>query len=527
MKHLETLNERQRQVVSTTEGPVLILAGAGAGKTKTITHRILHLIKNGVAPSSILAITFTNKAAKEMRERVEKLLSEDKTLNLPVSMRERPFVSTFHSLGVHILKENAQLIGLNRHFGIFDRNDSKRAVRDAIIESNLDPKQFEPGKILSIISKQKGEMENVLSFGEKTGRDFIKKVVHEVWQKYESTLLKEKSLDFDDLLLKTAQILKKYPEVLKYYQNIWKYIHVDEYQDTNEVQYEITKMLSEKNKNLCVVGDIDQNIYSWRGANIKNILNFEKDYPEAKIVLLEENYRSTQTILSAANDVIAKNKNRREKRLFTKNNEGEKIGLFVASDETNEAKFIAKTSQELIKSGTDPKEIAVLYRANFQSRALEEAFLTKNVPYQVLGTRFFDRKEIKDLLSFIKLSLNRESVNDLKRVINVPPRGIGKTTLLKIVMKKEDDLPSATKAKIENFWNMISEIKNTIETEKTSHAIKKIIKIIKLDEYFKSEGEEGQERMENIKELVTLASKYDGLPGTEGIEKLIEDATLA
>ena len=388
MKYLDDLNEKQREAVLKTDGPVLILAGAGAGKTKTIVHRILHLITSGVKPENILAITFTNKAAKEMKERVFKMI-EESDLNLPISFNERPFVSTFHSLGVHIIKENAQKLGLTSHFTIFDRGDSRRVVKDAIVELGLDPKQYEPNVILSIISKEKGNSTNLAQFFESVGNDYMREVVHNVWQKYEAALKREKALDFDDLLLKSAELLEKYPEIRAHYSNVWHYIHVDEYQDTNKVQYKIAKLIAGEKKNICVVGDVDQNIYSWRGADIKNILSFERDYPGAVMIVLEENYRSTQTILEVANHIIKKNKNRFEKNLFTKQGAGELITLYQAFDENDEARFVAERASDLIKNGVDPREIAVLYRANFQSRALEEAMLDRDVPYQVLGVKFF------------------------------------------------------------------------------------------------------------------------------------------
>jgi DNA helicase-2/ATP-dependent DNA helicase PcrA len=314
VKHLESLNSEQKSAVLQIEGPLLILAGAGAGKTKTVTHRILHIVKQGIAPHQILAITFTNKAAKEMRERVLKLIREDESLNMPVSFDEKPFVSTFHALGVHILKENSRLIGLNRHFTIFDKTDATSAVKAAVIEAGLDPKQFEPAKILRVISREKGNLTTVEAFTRLTSNEYFSNIVATVWKKYEEHLKKEQALDFDDLLLKSALLLRDHKEVLERYQSIWKYIHIDEYQDTNKVQYMIAKLLASKTRNLCVVGDIDQNIYSWRGADIKNIMDFEKDYPEAKVVTLEENYRSTKTILDTANAVIKKNKKRREKK---------------------------------------------------------------------------------------------------------------------------------------------------------------------------------------------------------------------
>jgi DNA helicase II / ATP-dependent DNA helicase PcrA len=527
MDPLQSLNERQKEAVIQKDGPVLILAGAGAGKTKTLTHRILNLIKNGVAPQEVLAITFTNKAAKEMRERVHALLSQDQTLNLPVSLQGLPFVSTFHSLGVHVLKENAKLIGLPRHFAIYDKSDSKRAAKEAIIAAGLDPKQWEPGRILNMISREKGNFTTLEEFERAMGNEYMPNIVSRIWRGYEKILQQEKACDFDDLLLKTARLLKTNPDVKAHYQNKWKYFHIDEYQDTNKVQYSISKMLSEKSRNLCVVGDIDQMIYSWRGADITNILNFEKDYPDAKVILLEENYRSTQTILMAANTIIKKNKQRREKNLFTKNAAGEKISLFGAYDEEDEAYYIAEKSQAMIEAGTPANEIAVLYRANFQSRVLEEAFLARGVPYQVLGVRFFERKEVKDILAYLRLAMTDGETGDMKRVINVPTRGIGKVGLLKILAGQAATLPAGTKAKYDEFRLLLEKIKEKATTEKPSETLKFIIKESGLEASFKQSGtEEDAERIENMKELVTLATKYDYLPAEEGIEMLLEEASL-
>jgi len=528
MDYLNGLNERQKEAVLCTDGSVLIIAGAGAGKTKTITHRILHLIKQGVAPHNILAITFTNKAGKEMRERVEKIMSGDKSLNFPINTYEKPFVSTFHSLGVHILKENARAIGLNRNFSIIDRSDSTKIVKDILKTLDIDPKQFEPSKILNIISREKGETNTPENYSQTNKKGFtLSGVVAKVWPLYETKLREEKGLDFDDLLLKTYSLLKNHKEILEKYQEIWKYIHIDEYQDTNKVQYKTVKLLAEKYKNICVVGDVDQNIYSWRGADIQNILDFEKDYPKAKVILLEQNYRSTQTILAVANKVIAKNKIRKEKNLFTKNSDGEKVSFFRAKTEIEEARFIARKSKELIEKGVDPSEIAVLYRANFESRVVEEAFLTEGAPYQVLGTKFFERKEIKDILSFLKASLNPESLTDIKRIINVPARGIGKVTILKIFSGEKDKLPDGVKEKVNSFFILLNNIKKETEEKKPSDVIKFVIKESGIEKELMNGTEEEKERLENIKELATLAIKYDYLPIGEGIEKLLEESALA
>ena len=525
----QDLNPQQKEAVLHTAGPLLILAGAGAGKTKTITSRIQHLIKNGVEPRNILAITFTNKAAKEMRDRIINTLEADTSL-ANTFPREKPFISTFHSLGVHILKENSREIGLPRHFSIFDKSDSQKTVREIVKDMGLDPKQHEPNKILNIISREKGNL--------KTAEDFARSLAGEnatthhqlisrIWNEYEKKLTAENALDFDDLLLKTYKLLKNKKEVLEKYQNIWQYIHIDEYQDTNEVQYMMVKLLADKNKNLCVVGDIDQNIYSWRGADIKNILNFEKDYANSKIILLEQNYRSTQNILTVANGIIKKNVNRVEKNLFTKNVEGEKISLYAGYNEAEEAHYIANKSKELIDAGVSAQEIAVLYRANFQSRALEDAFLAKSVPYQVLGTKFFDRKEVKDIISFVRASLNQESMTDIKRIINVPVRGIGKVTILKIFSDQKDEIPAGTRIKVDKFFNLLAEIKTLALEKKPSEVIKFVIQKSGLEDNLKDGNDEEKERLENMRELATLAVKYDNLPAGEGIEKLIEEAALA
>ena len=527
MSYLKELNSAQRKAVLHRNGPLLILAGAGAGKTRTITYRILHLIKNGVTPENILAVTFTNKAAKEMKERITQLIHRDKELNLPLFFGKEPFVKTFHSLGVYILRENFKTLGIPKYFSIFDKNNSQTIVKEILLSLHLDPKQFEPKKILGVISRQKGNFTTVSDYSEKIGGEYFPQIVATVWQKYEKILAREKALDFDDLLLKTALLLNKNKEILNHYQNKWQYIHIDEYQDTNKVQYKIARLLSQKRHNICVVGDTDQNIYSWRGANIQNILNFEKDFANSKTILLEENYRSTQNILLAANEIISKNKLRQKKTLFTKNMEGEKLGVCLACNEADEANFVAQKSNELITDGVSPKEIAVLYRTNFQSRILEEAFLNVGVPYQVLGTKFFERKEIKDILAFIKSALNPKSLTDLKRIINVPPRGMGKITLLKIFSGEENDLNQTTQAKLANFRNLLEQIKETALNKKPSELIKFVIKETGLEDKFKSGTEDDLERLANIKEFVSLALKYDNLPVSEGMEKLLEEAALA
>ncbi|MBP6883807.1 MAG: UvrD-helicase domain-containing protein [Candidatus Pacebacteria bacterium] len=525
-EHLGNLNEKQREAALHVNGPLLIVAGAGAGKTKTITHRIINLIKEGISPDKILAVTFTNKAAKEMRERITTEMQRS------ISTRSNlvglvPFVSTFHSLGVHIIKENAKTLGLTRYFTILDEGDSVSFIKDIIKEVGLDPKQYEPRKIKGIISREKGKFTQIGDY-EARASDYLSKIVAQVWSKYESRKMKENSLDFDDLLLKSTKLLKDNEDIRKMYQDRWQYIHIDEYQDTNEVQYMMSKLLSAVHKNICVVGDADQNIYSWRGANLKNILSFEKDYPDTKIVLLEQNYRSTQNILEAANEIIKKNKYRPDKNLFTKNGLGEKISLYEALEENDEADFVATKILEIMDGkSVDLSEVAVLYRANFQSRALEEAMLRYNVPYQVLGVKFFERKEIKDTLAYLRAALNPENLSDIKRIINFPVRGIGKVTLAKIFAGEKDSLPIKVLLKVNNFYELLATLKEKIETTKTSEVIKFAVKHTGIERELGEGTDEDTERLENIRELATLALKYDALEGGKGIEKLLEDASLA
>ena len=525
--YLEKLNKEQREAVLAGDGPILIIAGAGAGKTRTIAERIHHLIKNGVTPSSILAITFTNKAAREMRERVEKSLRDDVHLNLPIEMGERPFVRTFHSLGVHILREQSSKIGIKRLFAIFDRDDSKRAIKEALEKVGLDSKTHDPARILSIISKEKGKGVTANIYGTKEEKSYFSNVVEQIWFEYEKILKRDGALDFDDLLLKTRNLLRDNPEVKKYYKNVWQYMLIDEYQDTNRVQYEISKMLVGEKQNICVVGDIDQNIYSWRGADIKNILDFEKDYPETKVVVLEQNYRSTKTILAAANAIIDKNILRRKKNLTTDNVQGENLVLFTGLNEEHEAEFAAAKAEKLIKNGIAPREIAVLYRANFQSRILEEAFMRRGVPYQVLGTRFFERKEVKDIIAYLRSALNPESLADLKRIINVPARGIGKATIAKIFSGMEESLPDTVKNRIKSFKKLLEKIERISKEKKPSETVRFIIKESGLEEEWKnSDKDDDADRLENSYEFANFAVRYDHLPPVNGITELLTEVAL-
>ncbi|HEX4799420.1 MAG TPA: UvrD-helicase domain-containing protein [Candidatus Paceibacterota bacterium] len=524
MQHLEGLNEAQKSAVLTTEGPLLVLAGAGSGKTRVITHRIIHLILNGVAPHHILAVTFTNKAAKEMRERVTQLLER-----YPASQRAgidtHPLITTFHALGVRILREQHDALGLRKHFTIYDRSDSLSAIKKALEKANFDAKQFEPRTILSIISRAKGDARTQIEFSEEA-KSYPEKVAAETWRHYDAILKSEHALDFDDLLAKTLHLLKGHPHILTHYQDRFHYVHIDEYQDTNRVQFEIARLLVGERANLCVVGDVDQNIYSWRGADIKNILQFEKLYPRARIVMLEENYRSTKTIIAASNDIIEKNVNRPLKNVFTNNHDGEPISLYVAMSGNEEAEHIALTIKEHMRNGVAPSEIAILFRTNFQSRVLEEACINYGVPYQMLGTRFFDRKEIKDMLAYLRLAFNPDNTTDLARIINTPARGIGKITVLKIVEGQGDTLPKKTLEKVHAFYAII----HNIHAFATSHPIHETLAYILtqsgLDSHYKESGDEGLERLENVRELVTLGTKYAEYEPEVAIEHLLEDAAL-
>ena len=534
MHYLDTLNERQKEAVLATEGPLLIVAGAGTGKTKTLTHRIYHLIHEGVHPYNILAITFTNKAAREMRERVLALLAHDHD-----RAGESPMLKTFHSLGVYILRRFSREAGLKKDFAILDSGDSLKLVKEAMEKHGINPKLHEPKKIRNFISGKKGDGVSAESFSRAVHSAFTE-VVSVVWTTYESMKDRENSVDFDDLLIKTLGLLETNKEVREVLQRQWRYIHIDEYQDTNKVQYDIVRLLADTHHNLCVVGDTDQNIYSWRGANLRNILNFEKDYPEARIILLEENYRSTKNILLAADEVIKKNTARIPKTLRTRQHDGEKITLFTAMNEADEAYHIARTAAKLIKEGTTPTEIAVLYRTNFQSRILEEAFLGENVPYQLLGTKFFERKEIKDVVAYLRAALNRDGLSDIKRVINEPKRGLGPAAIAKIFAWDAALLAPSQAKSYQSFENLLDRIEGYARDHVPSEVIRFIIEQSGFYELYRTGSEDERERLENLEELVTYATRYDSetspagfqpsdpslQEGNSQLSKMLEDISL-
>ncbi|OGG51513.1 hypothetical protein A3C18_02950 [Candidatus Kaiserbacteria bacterium RIFCSPHIGHO2_02_FULL_54_11b] len=512
MKYLEGLNAAQKEAVLHTQGPLLIIAGAGAGKTKTITHRIAHLMEEGIPASSILAVTFTNKAAGEMRDRVRALIPERRG-GLPV-------IATFHSLGVRLLREFNEEAGISRNFSIWDHDDSLRAVRAEL--KRLETEEWTPRQILAAISREKG--------GGRTQRDYDERastrreqMVARIWERYEQELATQNSLDFDDLLVRTLTLLRESPRTLSLLQNRWHYLTVDEYQDTSNVQYEMVKLLSNAHNNICVVGDLDQCIYTWRQAEIGNLLSFERTFPDAKVVRLEQNYRSTRTILAAANAIIEKNTNRIPKTLFSEGGTGDPIVVHGALDERYEAWFVAERATSLIERGVGPREIAVLYRENSQSRVLEEALLHAGLPYQVLGTRFFERKEVKDVLSYLRAALNPKSTNDIVRIAGVPPRGIGRVTLEK--MFGGQPLGSAT-AKVVAFQATLASIRHAINTLPASDTVRFCIEASGIQNMYGGKTEEDAEPLGNVRELANLAVKYDSIEPPAGIERLLEEAAL-
>ena len=508
----KNLNAAQKQAVLHTEGPLLIVAGAGAGKTRTIAHRIAHLIEQKVPARNILAVTFTNKAAREMRERVKALVPKAKGI---------PVIATFHALGVRILREFAAPANLSRNFTIWDRDDSVKALKKIL--DALGMADMAPRNVLSAISRAKSHGISDKEYAERA-KSFREQCVARAWDQYERALREEDSLDFDDLILHTLTLLRTSPKTLSLLQARWSHVHIDEYQDTNRVQCEIARLLAAPNNNVCAVADGDQVIYSWRGADVENFLSFENTFPGTTTVTLEQNYRSTRTILAAANAVIEKNIRRKPKKLFTERELGEAIVFYGARNDIDEAWFTAETAQSLIAQGMKASEIAVLYRENFQSRALEEALLHFNVPYRVIGTRFFERKEVKDLLGYLRASLNPKSRNDLARIAASPPRGIGKATLENMLLGGA--LSGAAASKVASFRETLRDIRHAAEILPASDAVRFAFERSGLETHLKKDIEGGPERVENIRELVNLSTRYDDMEPPQGILRLLEEAAL-
>ena len=513
---LTGMNDRQAEAVQTTDGPLLIMAGAGSGKTRVLTHRIAYLIDEKlVNPWNILAITFTNKAAREMKERAF-------SLN-PAT--EDCLIATFHSMCVRILRREADHIGYNRNFTIVDPGEQRTLMKRILKNLNLDPKKWNERAILGTISNAKNDLIDEVAYENMAG-DMYTEIVAKCYTAYQKELRQSEAMDFDDLIMLTLRLFDQNPDVLTYYQQRYQYIHVDEYQDTNHAQYQLVKLLASRFKNICVVGDADQSIYGWRGADMQNILDFEKDYPEAKVVLLEENYRSTKTILQAANEVIRNNRNRRPKNLWTQNEDGEEIVYYRANDEQDEALFVARTIDQLTREGYSHKDFAVLYRTNAQSRTVEEALLKANIPYTMVGgTKFYSRKEIRDVISYLNLIANPSDNISYERVVNEPKRGVGPGTVEKIrnfaasqnvslLEASSQIMLSLVKGKaaqsVFDFANLILNLRERLDELTVTELVEIVLEKTGYTEQLVAQGTlESQARIENIEEFLSVTKNFD------------------
>lgn len=537
---LSQLNPVQRQAVLHKNGPLLLLAGAGSGKTKTLTHRIAHLISQGISPYRILAVTFTNKAAQEMKERAYKLIKtfQHPTFNirLPISDLRLPFLGTFHSICARFLRQEIHHLGYNKNFNIYDADDQLSAVKQSMRKLNYNTNEINPRSIHAMISSAKNELETPDQMKARSS-EYIEKITAQTYQVYQQFLKENNALDFDDLIMLTIKLFKTNPQILKKYQQKFSHILVDEYQDTNRAQYIFIKLLTKQHQNITVVGDDWQSIYSWRGANIGNILNFEKDFPNTRTLKLEQNYRSTQNILNAAHCVIEKNKSQKKKKLWTKNQPGEKPSLFEAEDEKSEANFII---QEIINKNQPFNNFVILYRTNAQSRALEETSLKNNIPYKIVGgLRFYERKEIKDILAYLRLINSPEDSVSLNRIINVPPKRIGSKTIGRLEkLSKEKKLDYITAAAKAGHLPLQNQIRNNLQQfGLTMQYLQKKAKKINLTflidlllsktnykDFILDGSEEGEYRWENIQELKTVAGKYDN--SKNGLANFLEEVAL-
>ncbi|MGN1157142.1 MAG: DNA helicase PcrA [Agathobacter sp.] len=519
MSIYDTLNEQQQQGVFTTEGPVLILAGAGSGKTRVLTHRAAYLIEEmGVNPYNIMAITFTNKAAGEMRERIDDMVGYGS---------ESIWVTTFHSTCVRILRRYIDRLGYSTNFTIYDADDQKSVMKDICKRLEIDTKMFKEKMFLSVISSAKDELIGPIEFENRAVGDYTKRKQAEVYKEYQKVLWQNNALDFDDLIFKTVELFKQEPEVLNYYQERFKYIMVDEYQDTNTAQFELIRLLAMKYKNLCVVGDDDQSIYKFRGANIYNILNFEQHFPEATVIKLEQNYRSTQNILDAANGVIANNVGRKEKSLWTNNGEGDKIVFEQLESGYEEADYVTRDIVRKVRNGYSYKDCAILYRTNAQSRLFEERFITANIPYKIFGgVNFYSRKEIKDLLAYLKTIDNGRDELAIKRIINVPKRGIGAASINKVsnyameqdidfysALRQASDIPGLGKAaeKIRPFVLFIQSMRARLDSGYSlTRLMQEILETTGYLAELEAEGtDEAEERIQNIDEFISKMADYE------------------
>jgi len=520
---LNSLNDKQKEAVLYNDGPLLIIAGAGAGKTKTLTTKIAYLIEEeNVHPYNILAITFTNKAAKEMKDRIHLLIGDE---------AKKIQVSTFHSFGLKLLRENYEQLGYDANFVIMDSDDSLTVVKKILKDMNLDPKIYNPRAIRNKISSCKNEMMSPEAY-EKFAVSDYEKIVHEVYKKYEIKLQRNNSVDFDDLLLLPIELFKKNPDTLNKYQDLYKYLLIDEYQDTNEAQYILTKLLCAKNRKITCVGDDSQSIYSFRGANYKNILNFEKDYPDAKTILLEENYRSTSTILDAANQVIKNNIQRKDKNLWTNRGIGEKIKYYRAFNERDEAQYVIRKVKELVNRGTEYQDISVLYRTNAQSRVLEEEMLKENLPYRVIGSfYFYSRKEIKDLIAYLRLIHNSKDNVSLLRVINTPKRGIGLKTIENLTERADLEgismYDAITSGKELEFKHTIEKLKAISEDLTLTELIDKVLDASGLRAELEAEKSlEAEVRLENLEEFKSITKSFEEREGLISLEDFLLEISL-
>ena len=520
---IESLNEQQKEAVLYNDGPLLIIAGAGAGKTKTLTTKIAYLIEEGLAhPYNVLAITFTNKAAKEMKDRLYALIGD---------LAKKVQVSTFHSFGLKLLRENYEKLGYESNFVIMDSDDSLTVVKKIVKDLGYDPKIYNPRAIRNKISSCKNEMMTPEVYERYAVSDY-EKVMHQVYEKYEDKLKKNNSVDFDDLLLLPIKLFKENPSTLQKYQDLYQYILIDEYQDTNEAQYILSKLISAKNRKITCVGDDSQSIYSFRGANYKNILNFEKDYKDAKTILLEENYRSTSTILDAANQVIRNNKQRKDKNLWTSRGKGEKIKYYRAYNEKDEAQYVIRKIKELRNKEVEYKDIAVLYRTNAQSRVLEEEMLKENMPYRVIGSfYFYSRKEIKDLIAYLRLIHNSKDNVSLLRVINTPKRGIGLKTIENLTAKADEEgtniYEAITAGKELEFKKTIEQLKSLSEELTLTELIDKVLDASGLRQELESEKTlEAEVRLENLEEFKSITKSFEEREGLISLEDFLLEISL-
>lgn len=523
MNLIDCLNDVQKEAVVNTDGAMLILAGAGSGKTRVLTTKVAYLIKEkGVRPDNVLAITFTNKAAKEMKERIYSLVGNDAF---------KIQISTFHSFGLKILKQNYNLLGYQSNFTIIDSDDSLSVVKKIMKELGIDTNKYNPRAVRSAISNNKNEMIDPINYENYVHTDYDE-VVRDVYKKYEKNLKLNNAIDFDDLLILPLKLFKENSFVLKEYQEIYKYIFIDEYQDTNEPQYLLSKLISSKYKNITVVGDADQAIFTWRGANYRNILNFEKDYKDAKVVVLEENYRSTKTILNAANNVIRNNKVRKEKNLWTENDEGNKITYYKAFDEKDESYYVVKEIKKLLNENISPNDICVLYRANAQSRTIEEAFLSNAISYRIVGAyAFYNRKEIKDLMAYLKLIYNEKDDISLLRVINYPKRGIGNKSIENLSIKADVSNKSLYEAidsgKELEFKNLIERMKKESEKLSLTELIDYVLKESGIKESLESEKTlEADIRLENLEEFKSITKNFEESEGIVSLEDFLDELSL-